>query len=91
MENYEAKDLMNRLGKAIGARFELCSSNSKDYRVIAIDRYSSEEYGFLIEDFRRLRTIYLDDAQLEKDGCTDEKILGELREEREKILKDLNL
>ena len=30
-------------------------------------------------------------AQLEKDGCTDEKILGELREEREKILKDLNL
>ena len=30
-------------------------------------------------------------AQLEKDGCTDEKILNELREEREKILKDLNL
>ena len=29
--------------------------------------------------------------QLEKDGCTDEKILNELREEREKILKDLNL
>ena len=26
-----------------------------------------------------------------KDGCTDEKILNELREEREKILKDLNL
>jgi len=30
-------------------------------------------------------------AQLKKDGCTDEKILGELRQEREKILKDLNL
>ena len=30
-------------------------------------------------------------AQLEKDGCTDEKILNDLREEREKILKDLNL
>ena len=30
-------------------------------------------------------------AQLKKDGCTDEKILNELREEREKILKDLNL
>ena len=30
-------------------------------------------------------------AQLKKDGCTDEKILGELRAEREKILKDLNL
>ena len=30
-------------------------------------------------------------AQLEKDGCTDEKILNELREERDKILKDLNL
>ena len=30
-------------------------------------------------------------AQLKKDGCTDEKILNELREERDKILKDLNL
>ncbi|MDO5810698.1 hypothetical protein [uncultured Methanobrevibacter sp.] len=30
-------------------------------------------------------------AQLEKDGCNDEKILNELREERDKILKDLNL
>ncbi|MBR3113710.1 MAG: hypothetical protein IKH29_08415 [Methanobrevibacter sp.] len=30
-------------------------------------------------------------AQLKKDGCTDEKILNQLREEREKILKDLNL
>ena len=30
-------------------------------------------------------------AQLKKDGCTDEKILNELREEREKILKDLNI
>ena len=30
-------------------------------------------------------------AQLKKDGCTDEKILNELREERENILKDLNL
>ena len=30
-------------------------------------------------------------AKLEKDGCTDEKILNELREERDKILKDLNL
>ena len=30
-------------------------------------------------------------AQLKKDGCTDEKILNDLREEREKILKDLNL
>ena len=26
-------------------------------------------------------------AQLKKDGCTDEKILNELREEREKILR----
>ena len=30
-------------------------------------------------------------AQLKKDGCTDEKILNQLREEREKLLKDLNL
>lgn len=30
-------------------------------------------------------------AQLKRDGCNDEKILKELREEREKILKDLNL
>ena len=30
-------------------------------------------------------------AQLKKDGCSDEKILNELREEREKIIKDLNL
>ena len=30
-------------------------------------------------------------AQLKKDGCTDEKLLNELREERERILKDLNL
>jgi len=30
-------------------------------------------------------------AQLKKDGCNDEKILNELREKREKILKDLNL
>ena len=30
-------------------------------------------------------------AQLKKDGCTDEKILNELYEERDKILKDLNL
>ena len=28
-------------------------------------------------------------AKLKKDGCTDEKILNELRSEREKILKDL--
>ena len=30
-------------------------------------------------------------AQLKKDGCTDEKILNQLREESEKILKYLNL
>lgn len=30
-------------------------------------------------------------AQLQKDGCNDEKILKELRDERDKILKDLNL
>ena len=30
-------------------------------------------------------------AQLKKEGCTDEKILGELRAEREKILKELKL
>ena len=30
-------------------------------------------------------------AQLKKDGCSDEKVLGELRAERDKILKDLNL
>ena len=30
-------------------------------------------------------------AQLKRDGCSDEKLLNELREEREKILKDLNL
>ena len=30
-------------------------------------------------------------AQLKKEGCTDEKVLGELRAERDKILKDLNL
>ena len=30
-------------------------------------------------------------AQLKKDGCSDEKILNELREERDKILRDLNM
>ena len=30
-------------------------------------------------------------AQLKKDGYSDEKVLNELRAEREKILKDLNL
>ena len=30
-------------------------------------------------------------AKLEKDGCSDEKVLKKLREERDKILKDLNL
>ena len=40
---------------------------------------------------RNLEAITRTLAQLEKDGCTDEKILNELREERDKILKDLNL
>ena len=30
-------------------------------------------------------------ARLQKVGCNDEKILNELREERDKILKDLKL
>lgn len=30
-------------------------------------------------------------AILQKEGCNDEKILNELREERDKILKDLKL
>lgn len=30
-------------------------------------------------------------ARLKKEGCNDEKILNELREERDKILKDLKL
>lgn len=30
-------------------------------------------------------------ARLQKEGCNDEKILKELREERDKILKDLKL
>lgn len=30
-------------------------------------------------------------ARLQKEGCNDEKILNELREERYKILKDLKL
>ena len=30
-------------------------------------------------------------ARLQKEGCNDEKILNELREERAKILKDLKL
>lgn len=30
-------------------------------------------------------------ARLQKKGCNDEKILNELREERDKILKDLKL
>lgn len=30
-------------------------------------------------------------AQLKKEGCDDEKVLNELRTERNKILKDLNL
>ena len=30
-------------------------------------------------------------AHLKKDGCSDEKVLNELRAEREKILNDLNL
>lgn len=30
-------------------------------------------------------------TRLQKEGCNDEKILNELREERDKILKDLKL
>ena len=30
-------------------------------------------------------------ARLQKEGCNDEKVLNELREERDKILKDLKL
>lgn len=30
-------------------------------------------------------------ARLQKEGCNNEKILNELREERDKILKDLKL
>ena len=30
-------------------------------------------------------------ARLQKEGCNDEKILNELREEKDKILKDLKL
>ena len=30
-------------------------------------------------------------ARLQKEACNDEKILNELREERDKILKDLKL
>ena len=30
-------------------------------------------------------------ARVQKEGCNDEKILNELREERDKILKDLKL
>ena len=30
-------------------------------------------------------------ARLQKEGCNDEKILNELREERDKILRDLKL
>lgn len=30
-------------------------------------------------------------ARLQKEGCNDEKILNELREERDKILKDLKI
>lgn len=30
-------------------------------------------------------------VRLQKEGCNDEKILNELREERDKILKDLKL
>lgn len=30
-------------------------------------------------------------ARLQKEGCNDEKILNELHEERDKILKDLKL
>ncbi|WP_299521715.1 hypothetical protein [uncultured Methanobrevibacter sp.] len=30
-------------------------------------------------------------AKLQQEGCSDEKILNELREERDKILKDLKL
>ena len=30
-------------------------------------------------------------ARLQKEGCNDEKILNEFREERDKILKDLKL
>ena len=29
--------------------------------------------------------------KLKKDGCSDEQVLNELRAERDKILKDLNL
>ena len=29
--------------------------------------------------------------QLKKDGCSDEKVLNQLREQRDKILNDLNL
>ena len=35
--------------------------------------------------------VYITLARLQKEGCNDEKILNELREERDKILKDLKL
>ena len=38
-----------------------------------------------------LEAITLTLARLQKEGCNDEKILNELREERDKILKDLKL
>ena len=69
MENYKAKDLIDRLGKFIGARFELRSLNGKDYMVIAVkSHFSGKEYDFFIEGFRSLRTINWDDAPLDKDG-----------------------
>ena len=38
-----------------------------------------------------LEAITMTIEQLKKDGCSDEKILNDLREQRDKILKDLNL
>lgn len=40
---------------------------------------------------QNLETITQTLARLQKEGCNDEKILNELREERDKILKDLKL
>ena len=68
-----------------------------DYSILYISLSTLNSLTFIIYTMainqleENLEAITRTIEQLKKDGCSDEKILGELRAERDKILKDLNL
>lgn len=54
MKISKAKNLIDRLGKFIGARFELRNVNDKYYLVAVKKHINETEYDFCIEDFKSL-------------------------------------